>query len=91
MVADCIQIKVINVRREEECNHAGVEDPLDLVFVVSHVALVDVVEIGTVSVDDEFNAHAAMPPGASEVYGQNHLIRDNLVSAADSWPLGCAI
>lgn len=29
--------------------------------------------------------------GASEVYGPNHLIRDSLVSAAGSWPLGCVI
>ena len=32
-----------------------------------------------------------MGVGASEVYGQNHLIRDSLVSAAGSWPLGCVI
>ncbi|MBV5347361.1 hypothetical protein JZU46_03990 [bacterium] len=33
----------------------------------------------------------SIQPGASEVYGQNHLIRDNLISAAGPWPLGCAM
>ena len=65
LVADGVEIQVIDVRREKEFDHAGVKDPLDLVLVVGHVALIDIVEVRPVGVDDELDAHAA---GAGEKF-----------------------